>query len=53
VDIKSTLSKDVLVDNAMNAILVSWFIMRFPDFIRSWIVNPLASLITSDLLPST
>ena len=45
------LSKDVFIDSAVDGVWISAWIMKCPDWIRQWIINPLASLLTSDLPP--
>ena len=50
--IKEFLDKSVIVDGCMNAIIPTMYILKLPDFVRRWIVNPLArTFITKDVLP--
>ena len=45
------LKKDVFIDSAVDGVWISALIMKCPDVIRKWIINPLSSLLTSDLPP--
>ena len=45
------LNKDVFIDSAVDGVWISAVIMKCPDWIRRWIINPIASLLTSDLPP--
>ena len=50
--LKDALDKDVLMDSSITAVWLSAKILSWPDFIRAWIINPILSLVTTDLLPS-
>ena len=45
------LNKDVFIDSAVDGVWISALIMKCPDWIRRWIINPIGSLLTSDLPP--
>ena len=49
-NIKESMDKDVLVDNAMLALGVTHFILKCPDLVRR-VVNCLGSLITKEYFP--
>ena len=50
-NIREALNKDVLIDSALLAIDISYYIMLMPDFVRK-LVNFLANFFTKEYLPS-
>ena len=50
--LKQTLNRDVFIDDAVKLLYGASFILKLPDFVRSWIINPLSSLVTSERLAS-
>ena len=52
VNISQVMKRDVLIDSSLDPIWLAALILKLPDFFREWIINPLASLITSEVLAS-
>ncbi len=51
--IKDLLDKSVIVDACMNAIVPTIYILKLPDFVRKYIVNPMIrTFINRDALPA-
>ena len=50
-NIREALNKDVLIDSALLAIDISYYVMLMPDFVRK-LVNFLANFFTKEYLPS-
>ena len=50
--ISQVMKRDVLIDRSLDPVWLAALILKFPNFLREWIINPLASLITAEVLAS-
>ena len=45
------LKRDVFFDSSTDGVWATALLLKCPDFIRKWILNPLVYMLTSDIPP--